>query len=114
MKRLLTAIVLIPAIVYVVLWADWRVFLGVLTVVALLCYHEYAGIAKAYGFGRMDLMGYGAGVLLLVWQAETWPLIAVIALAALAEGMRGQDLSKTLPRAALLLMGVIYVFGCWK
>jgi len=114
MKRLLTALVLIPAIVYVVLWADWRIFLGVLTLVALLCYHEYAGIAEAYGFGRMDLMGYGAGVLLLVWQAETWPLLAVIAIVALAEAMRGQDLSKTLPRAALLLMGVIYVFGCWK
>ncbi|HUB81133.1 MAG TPA: phosphatidate cytidylyltransferase [Bryobacteraceae bacterium] len=114
MKRLLTAIVLIPAIVYVVIWADWRLFLAVLMTVALLCYHEYAGIAGAYGFGRLNLMGYGAGLLLLVWQAETWPLIAVIALVALAEAMRGHDLSKALPRAALLLMGVIYVFGCWK
>lgn len=114
MKRLLTALVLIPVIVYVVLWADWRIFLGVLITVALLCYHEYAGIAKGYGFGRLNLMGYGAGVLLLVWQAETWPLIAAIALIALSEGMRDPDLSKTLPRAALLLMGVIYVFACWK
>ena len=114
MKRLLTAIVLIPVFVYVVIWADWRIFLGVLMAVALLCYHEYAAIAAAYGFGRLNLMGYGAGILLLVWQAKTWPLIAVIALIALAEAMRDADLSKALPRASLLLMGVIYIFGCWK
>jgi phosphatidate cytidylyltransferase len=28
--------------------------------------------------------------------------------------MRADNLSKTLPRAALLLLGVVYVFGCWK
>jgi phosphatidate cytidylyltransferase len=114
MKRLLTALALIPAITYVVLWANYWVFLGVLTVVALLCYHEYTGIAEGYGFGRLSLFGYAAGVLLLVWQAEAWPLITVIALVALAAAMRADNLAKTLPRAALLLMGVIYVFGCWK
>jgi phosphatidate cytidylyltransferase len=114
MKRLLTALVLIPAVTYVVLWADYWVFLFVLTAVALLCYHEYAGIAAGYGFGPLSPMGYGAGVLLLVWQGETWPLIAIVALTALAAAMRAGDLSKTLPCAALLLTGVVYVFGCWK
>jgi phosphatidate cytidylyltransferase len=114
MKRLLTALALIPAITYVVLWANYWVFLGVLMVVALLCYYEYTGIAAGYGFGRLSLFGYAGGVLLLVWQAETWPLITVIALVALADAMQADDLAKTLPRAALLLMGVIYVFGCWK
>ena len=28
--------------------------------------------------------------------------------------MRGEDLAKALPRAALLFTGVVYVFGCWK
>jgi phosphatidate cytidylyltransferase len=114
MKRLLTALALIPAIVYVVLWANYWTFLAVLTAVALLCYYEYSGIAEGYGFGRLNLMGYGAGVLLLVWQAESWPLVTAIALVALAASMRADNLSKTLPRAALLLMGVVYVFGCWK
>jgi phosphatidate cytidylyltransferase len=114
MKRLLTALALIPAITWVVLWANYWVFLGVLTAVALLCYYEYTGIAEGYGLGRVSFMGYGAGVLLLVWQGETWPLITVIALVALTDSMRADNLSKTLPRAALLLMGVVYVFGCWK
>jgi len=114
MKRLLTALVLIPAIVYVVLWANYWVFVLVLVAVALLCYHEYAGIAKGYGFGALSPFGYGAGALLLVWQGESWPLVTAIALVALAAAMRADNLSKTLPRAALLAMGVLYVFGCWK
>jgi phosphatidate cytidylyltransferase len=114
MKRLLTALALIPAVTWVILWANFWIFLAVLMVVALLCYYEYAGIAEGYGFGRLNLLGYGAGLLLLVWQGETWPLITAIALVALAAAMRADNLSKALPRAALLLMGVLYVFGCWK
>jgi phosphatidate cytidylyltransferase len=114
MKRILTALVLIPAVTYVILWANYWVFLGVLMAVALLCYHEYVGIAAGYGFGALSPMGYGAGVVLLVWQGEAWPLITVAALAALAVAMRDDDLAKTLPRSALLLFGVVYVFGCWK
>ena len=114
MKRLLTALALIPAVTWVILWADYWVFLFVLMAVALLCYYEYTGIAAGYGFGALSPMGYGAGLLLLVWQGETWPLVTVIALVALAAAMRADNLSKSLPRAALLLMGVVYVFGCWK
>lgn len=114
MKRLLTALALIPVVCYVILWADYWVFLFVLMSVALLCYYEYAGIAEGYGFGRLSLFGYGAGLVLLVLQAETWPLVTVIALVALASAMSADNLSKTLPRSALLLFGVIYVFGCWK
>jgi phosphatidate cytidylyltransferase len=114
MKRLLTALALIPAVTYVVLWANYWIFLGVLTAVALLCYYEYAGVAAGYGFGALSPMGYGAGLLLLVWQGESWALVTLIALVALANGMRADNLSKSLPRAALLLMGIVYVFGCWR
>jgi len=114
MKRLLTALALIPVVTWVILWANYWVFLAVLISVSLLCYYEYTGIAEGFGFGRLNIMGYGAGVLLLVWQAESWPLITVIALVALAAAMRAENLTKTLPLSALLLIGVVYVFGCWK
>jgi phosphatidate cytidylyltransferase len=114
MKRLLTALVLIPAATYVILAANYWVFLAVLVTVAMLCYREYTVIAADYGFGALSPFGYGAGLLLLVWQGEAWPLIAIIALVALAAATRVSDLSKMLPRAALLLIGVVYVFGCWK
>ena len=114
MKRLLTALILIPAVTYVVLGPSYWLFLSVLVIVALLCYHEYATIAAAYGFGRLSPLGYGAGIVLLLWQGQTWPLFTLTALVALSDAMRADSLSKTLPRAALLLMGVVYVFGCWR
>jgi phosphatidate cytidylyltransferase len=114
MKRILTAAVLIPIIVYVVLWANFWVFLAVLTAAAVLSYREYDGIAGLYGFGAPGPLGYGAGILLMFSEGQPWLVIAAAALLALALSMRSGDLAKSLPRAALLLTGVVYIFGCWK
>ena len=113
MKRILTALVLIPIIVYVVLWANFWIFAAVLAAAACLSYREYDTIACRYGFGAPGPIGYGAGLLLLFWTRESWLLIVVAAILAMTLALRN-ELSKTLPRAALLLMGVVYVFGCWK
>lgn len=114
MKRILTAAALIPVIVYVVLFANSWIFLGVLIAAALLSYREYNGIAAAYGFGAPGPMGYGFGLALLLWPGDAWVVALGAALVALTLAMRADSLGKTLPRAALLLLGVVYVFGCWK
>ncbi|HUP04811.1 MAG TPA: phosphatidate cytidylyltransferase [Bryobacteraceae bacterium] len=114
MKRLLTAAALIPVIVYVVLFAgDW-LFFGVLAAAALLTYREYDGLAAASGFGAPGPLGYGFGLLLLVWAGPAWLAAVAAAAVALAMAMRASDLSNSLPRAALLSLGVLYAFGCWK
>ena len=46
MKRLLTALALIPVVTYVILWANYWVFLSVLTLVAVLCF-SLASFAQA-------------------------------------------------------------------
>ena len=114
MKRVLTAAALIPIVVYLVLWANFWAFLAVLVTVALLCYREFNGVAEAYGFGAPGPLGYGAGLLLLVSRQETWLLILGLALILMAAAMRGEDLAKALPRAAVLLAGIVYIFGSWK
>jgi phosphatidate cytidylyltransferase len=114
MKRILTALGLIPAAVWVVLAADSRVFLAVVALAACLCYREYNAIAEGYGFGAPGMLGYCAGLLLLVWGDAPWPLFVALMLITLMTTMRDADLSHALPRAALLLLGVVYVFGCWK
>ncbi len=114
MKRVLTAAALIPIVVYVVLWANAWIFLAVLFAVAFLCWREYDGIAGAYGFGEPGLIGAAAGYVLMAWPGEAWLYMTVLALGALAFAMRADNLAKSLPRAALLLMGVVYVFGAWK
>jgi phosphatidate cytidylyltransferase len=114
MKRILTAAALIPIVVYVVLWANFWVFFAVLAAVAFLCYREYDAIAEAYGFGAPGPLGYGAGLLLLVWRQETWLLILCLALILMAVAMRRDDLAKALPRSAVMLVGLVYIFGAWK
>jgi phosphatidate cytidylyltransferase len=114
MKRLLTAAVLVPIIVWVVLFANQWVFLGVLTAVALLCFREYEGIAGAHGFGGFGPLLYGLGLLLLVWQGEAWLPLMAAALAAMGLAMRSSDLSKSLPHAGAAVLGFVYIFGFWK
>jgi len=114
MKRVLTAAALVPIIVYTVLFANFWIFLGVLATVAVLCYYEYDGVAAAYGFGRPGPVGYGVGLLVLIWESDAWLLIVGFVLLALVIAMRDADLAKTLPRAALLAVGVLYAFGCWR
>jgi phosphatidate cytidylyltransferase len=118
MKRILTALLMIPLVACTALWAGYGVFLAVLSVAALLSYREYNAIAADYGFGAPGPAGYGAGLLLLVWPSEAWLpgwfLLVAFAVVALMLAMRARDLSQSLPRAAMLLLGIVYIFGCWK
>jgi phosphatidate cytidylyltransferase len=82
--------------------------------VAFLCFREFDAIAEAYGFGAPGPLGYGAGLLLLVWRQETWLLILCLALILMAVAMRRDDLAKALPRSAVMLVGLVYIFGAWK
>ncbi len=111
MRRILTALALIPIVVYVVLWANYWVFLGVVALVACLCYREYNDIAAAHGFGEPGLLGYFFGLAFLLWPY--WPVLLASALLAFTLAMRTEDLSKALPRSSLLVTGIVYVFGCW-
>ncbi len=114
MKRVLTALELIPLVVYAVLGDNLWLFYGVLTTVALICYHEYAGIAAAYGFGKLGPIGYAGIWLLAPYEQYLLLFVTLLTLATLAISMRGDDLAKSLPRAALLMTGVLYIFGSWR
>src|SRR5438045_490402 len=111
MKRVLTAVVLVPLVLYVVLLGPLWSFYAVLTAVALICFHEYAGIAAAYGFGELGPMGYAAGLWLLLTGEEGLLVFTLLLLCALALSLRLDDLAKCLPRSALVVFGVVYVFG---
>jgi phosphatidate cytidylyltransferase len=115
MTRILTALALIPIIVWVVVFAGFWPFLAVLVAAAFLSYREYDGIAAGYGFGAPGWIGYALGLLVLLRDDDAaWLLIVLIALTAFVLSLRAADLAVSLPRAALLLTGVVYVFGCWK
>lgn len=114
MKRLLTALLLIPTVLYVVyLGPPWLLF-GVTALVALICYSEYAGIAAGYGIAKPGPLGYGAGLLVLAMRPQDASLaFTLLALVALLLALR-RDIAKTLANAAFLLFGIVYIFGSWK
>ena len=110
MKRVLTALVLVPLAVYAVVYADWRVFLAVIALVSALCFHEYCRITGAFA-----PLGYVAGLLLLLAPPREASLIFILTgLAAMAISMAAADLAAGVNRAGALSMGVLYVFGSWK
>jgi CDP-diglyceride synthetase len=49
MKRVLTAGLLIPPVIYIIFAAHPVLFLVVQAAVALVCYHEYRRLAGAHG-----------------------------------------------------------------
>jgi phosphatidate cytidylyltransferase len=114
MKRFLTALVLIPLMVFVVLWGPQYAFLAVLSAIALLCYHEYAAIVAAYGIDKPGPLGYAAGLIILFTQSDPMQMVTLVALITLGMSLGASDLRKSLPRAASVVFGVVYVFGTWR
>lgn len=114
MKRLLTAFLLIPFVLYVVYLGPFWLLFAVTALVALICYSEYAGIAAGYGIAKPGPVGYAAGLLVLAMRPPDATLVlTLLALTALVLALRG-ELNKTLPGAAFLLFGILYIFGSWK
>ena len=111
MKRILTALILIPIFCYVVLWAPQWAFLAVVGVVAVLCFYEFANLAARYKIAKPGLFGYVAGLLILVLPGKDSAFFVLIAILGLALSLRAPQLSDVLPGAAALLLGVAYIFG---
>ncbi|MBI4874751.1 MAG: phosphatidate cytidylyltransferase [Acidobacteria bacterium] len=114
MKRILTAVLLIPLVVATVLYAPAWLFLAVLSAVALVCFHEWDEIVSSYGIPRAGPVGYAAGLLLLTAPRADLALVTALALIALVLAMRLADLAQGLPRVSAMLLGMVYVFGCWR
>jgi len=114
MKRVITAVLLAPLITWVVLWGPFYVFWAVLVAVALLCFREYSDIVNACGVERPGALGYAAGLLVLLLPGDPFLLVALATLLALTLAVGASHLAKGWPRAAYLLLGVVYIFGAWR
>lgn len=128
MKRLLTAIVLIPLVLLITFKAPLWLFVAVVALVALLAMREYLGLIRGYGaeplvsatyllvplfFAFIAVTGQAvdsqesAGAFTLLTAAATLPVAFLYAVA----GLR-QDVKIALPSVALTGAGFIYVvFG---
>jgi len=114
MKRVLTALLLIPVVSYVIFLAPFWLFAAVVATIALICFYEYQAIAAAHGFDRLGPLGYAAGLLVLVAPHKDFVLVTALALVGMMLAARSQELSKALPRAGAFSLGLLYVFGAWR
>jgi phosphatidate cytidylyltransferase len=116
MKRVLTAAALIPIVGYVVLWADYRVFLLVLAASACLTWRECRAITLPDSGGDLSwlsLLSQTAGLLLLLTAAGNWWLVVLPLTSAAVLSKRAASLAQ-MPRVVVLALGVFYVFGAWS
>lgn len=114
MKRAATALVLIPVITYVIIWAPPAVFLLVLAAIAILCCLEYNGIVEAQGIPKPGLFGIAAGLLILLAPKGGIPVIAGLALATLATALRSPDFRGGIARSGAVVLGAAYIFASWR
>ena len=111
MKRVLTALLLIPTFLYLILWAPYWVFLITVAGVGVLCFREYADLASLNQIEKPGIFGYVAGLLILFLPDKDPAFFVLVALLAMALALRSRDLTEVLPSAAALLLGILYVFG---
>ena len=111
MKRVVTALLLIPIFLYLILWAPEWAFLATVAGVSVLCFREYANLAALHRVAKPGLFGYAAGLVVLFVPGKDAALVVLIAILAMALSLRVQDLANALPSAAALLLGVLYIFG---
>jgi len=111
MKRVVTALLLIPFFCYIILWAPQWAFLVTVAAVAVLCFREYSELAALQGIAKPGLFGYAAGLLLLFLPGKDEAFFVLVALLAMALALRSREMARALPDAAALLLGVVYVFG---
>lgn len=110
MKRVLTALALVPIAVYSVLFAPAPVFMAVVALVALLCFHEYAVITASPA-----VAGYVMGlVVLFAGGNRVFPLFVLITLAAMCIPLFSTPLDRAFHKAAALVLGLAYIFGAWR
>jgi phosphatidate cytidylyltransferase len=113
MKRIATAVVLIPLIVWAVLWARAWAFDAIIAAVGLIAFYEYDQIAAAQGIPKAGWVGMLSG-LALMFAPEPFLVVILVGLVGMSIGMMPVDLKKCLPGAGSFLLGVVYIFGAWR
>ena len=114
MTRVLTALVLLPLVIWVVLAGPQWSLLALLAATGLIAFHEFDNIAAAQGVSRSGLSGFAAGLILLLAPESAFAIVVVIAVALMALELRQADLAKSLISASAALLGVVYIFGAWR
>ncbi|HUQ90384.1 MAG TPA: phosphatidate cytidylyltransferase [Bryobacteraceae bacterium] len=114
MRRILTAFVLIPSVIYTIFFGPELLFQLVVAVLAFLCFHEFAAIAAAQGIPVPLWLGEVLGLVFLLAPITDWRLLLAITMLLMVWSLRTGTLSDSLPLASATLLGILYVYGSWR
>jgi phosphatidate cytidylyltransferase len=117
MKRVLTALVLVPVLVAIIGYAPSPCFLILVAGATVLALEEFFSLAVQSGFEVFRVSGHGSSMLLLaaLYRSGSNPWAVLVVLVAscflfLALGLRrGNRLSSVLPGAAATVLGLLYI-----
>jgi phosphatidate cytidylyltransferase len=113
MTRILTALVLIPAFVWLALFApDWA-FQIALAAVGLIGFWEFDHIAESNGIARAGYAGMLAG-LALMFAPRPEIVVVLVALLGMTLALRVANLSGAMAAGAVFTLGVVYIFGSFR
>lgn len=118
MKRALTALVLVPVVVWLCLQSPQLLLTAAVALVASLCFREFRRLAAAHSAGYPILvpgpLGYAAGLLLLLVPSVHVSLLFIAAALAALLALRSADLKSVLPSASAFALALIYIYGAWR
>lgn len=116
--RFLTALLLIPPVIYLIGWSPKWLLLAAVVAVAELCLYEFFQLCRHAVFKPLSMLGYLAGAAVCAVRAvETGEsalyslllLIAFVLIALTAALVISRDLKTYLGTVATTLFGVVYI-----
>lgn len=114
MKRILSALVLVPVAVWLVLFGPQWAFVTALALVGLAAFREFDRIAATQGIEPAGIVGMLGGLIFLLSSEPAAPVLVAVALVLMALGLRLDDLSKALASSGAAVLGIVYIFGAWR
>jgi phosphatidate cytidylyltransferase len=118
LKRTLTALLLIPPVVYLIGWSPKWLFLLAVVAAIVLALREYFGLCRAMGFKVFSLVGYAISAAICVVQtfpvkggafALTFLLLASMMLVSTLALQKSTELKDYLAATAATVFGILYV-----
>jgi phosphatidate cytidylyltransferase len=113
MKRIITAAVLIPLVLFAIFSNIWWVLLGFVALIGIACWYEYANMLELDWLTLMTGAAGGLALLVIPIEHLIIPLV-IFGLVTLTLPFRDEDLQAGMSRAAIMFLGVVYIFGAMK
>ncbi|HWF04352.1 MAG TPA: phosphatidate cytidylyltransferase [Candidatus Angelobacter sp.] len=125
MKRVLTAVALVPVVLLLLFKAPWPVFVLAIATVIILTLREYLDVTEAYGMKPFRGLTYLVSILVVLaftaynYRWTSWMLsegfLSLIALSYLLAVVFGvpvvlrKEMRMAVPAAAMSLLGILYI-----